>query len=165
MDLSVQPTPRLEAFSATINSNFFLWGGRGASDDLSHLNEFNSSNSAWKTKQTTGTPPTGYEFGACTSVGHIIYTYGGWKSANQDTGNLQSLNTKTQEWKLLSQEGPMKKNGCAMAAILGMLVLYGGRTRSPGDIQPGSQCVQCRDDYYTNELHVYSLKKSEYISS
>jgi len=58
----------------------------------------------------------------------------------------------------------MDKRGCAMAAILDMLVLYGGRTCSLGDIQLGSRCDQTGDDYFTNELHIYSMKTSEYIS-
>ena len=85
------------------------------------------------------------------------------KDKDKDTGRLYELNIKTLVWQLLSQEGPMKKIRCAMAAIKERLILFGGITDSPGDIQPGSQCVE--DDgyggYFLNEVHVYNLKTSE----
>ena len=162
MDRPVEPEPRHAAFSAAIESNFFLWGGDGASDDLSHVHVFDSSSGAWTAKQTTGTPPPGYYDGDSTSVGDIMYTYGGWDYDYKDTGCLCELNIKTLVWQLLSQEGPMKKRRCAMAAIKEMLILFGGLTSSPGEVQPGSQCVKDGyDDYYLNEVHVYNLKTSE----
>ena len=161
MDRPVEPKPRHAAFSAAIESNFFLWGGERASDDLSHVHVFDSSSGAWTAKQTTGTPPPGYKYGAPTSVGDIMYTYGGWDHHVNDTGCLYELNIKTLVWQLLSQEGPMKKSECAMVAIKEMLILFGGLTSSPGDIQPESQCVKFGDDYYLNEVHVYNLKTSE----
>ena len=165
MDRPVEPEPRRGAFSAAINSNFFLWGGEGASDDLSNVHVFDSSSGAWTANQTTGTPPPRHQWGASTSVGDIMYTYGGRDNDYNESGSLNELNIKTLVWKLLSQEGPMKKRFCAMAAIKEMLILFGGRTRSPGNIQPGSQCVKYADDYCLNELHVYNLKTSECTSS
>ena len=162
MDRPVEPKPIVAAFSAAIDSNFFLWGGDEASDDLSHVHVFGSSSGAWTAKQTTGTPPPGYSSGASTSVGDIMYTYGGRDHHKKDTGCLCELNSKTLVWQLLSQEGPMKKRGCAMAAIKERLILFGGSTSSPGEIQPGSQCV--KNDiggYCLNEVHVYNLKTSE----
>ena len=161
MDRPVEPKPRYAAFSAAIDSNFFLWGGGRASHDLSHVHVFDSSSGAWTAKQTTGTPPPGHMYGASTSVGDIMYTYGGLDHHVKDTGCLYELNIKTVIWHLLCQEGPMKKNECAMASMKDMLILFGGRTSSPGDIQPGSQCVEFDDYYYLNELHVYNLKTSE----
>ena len=161
MDRPVEPEPRRVAFSAAIHSNFFLRGGTGASDGLSQVHVFDSSSGAWTAKQTTGTPPPGYYYGASASVGDIMYTYGGWDHDYNYTGCLCELNIKTLIWQLLSQEGPMKKRLCAMAAIKEMLILFGGSTRSPGDIQPKSQCVKMGDYYYLNELHVYNLKTSE----
>ena len=134
MDHPVGPMPRSGAFSAAINSNFFLWGGDGPSDDLSHVHVFDSASGAWTAKQTTGTPPPGYKYGASTSVGDIMYTYGGWDHRNKDTGCLCELNSKTLVWQLLSQEGPMKKRGCAMAAIKDMIVLFGGCIKSSEEI-------------------------------
>ena len=52
-----------------------------------------------------------------------------------------------------------------MAAMKELLILFGGSTSSPGDIQPESQCVKIGSEYYLNELHVYNLKTSECISS
>ena len=160
MDHPVEPEPRSGAFSATVNSDFCLWGGSGASINLSHVHVFDSSNGAWTAKQSTGEPPPGCRGGASTSVGDIMYTYGGLAKTN--TGNLQAFDVTTLVWQLLSQEGPIKKNVCAMAAVAGMLVLFGGRTKSPPrTIQPGSQCVEIAGDYFLNELHVYNLKTSE----
>ena len=165
MDRPVEPKLRSKAFSAAINSKFFLWGGDGASD-VSHVHVFDSSCGAWTAKQTTGTPPPGYKGGASTSVGDIMYTYGGWDHHDKDTGCLCELNIKTLIWQLLSREGPMKKCGCAMAARKNMLMLFGGNTSSPRSVQPGSQCVKDRyGDFYLNEVHVYNLKTSECISS
>ena len=157
MDRPVEPEPRSGTFSAIINSNFLLWGGSGASVNLSHVHVFDSSNGAWTAKQTTGTPPPGYKCGASTSVDNVMYTYGGLEK--HSTGNLQAFDVTTLVWQFLSQEGPMKKYGCAIAAIKEMLVLFGGCTKSPGAIQPGSQCVKFGDYYYTNELHVQSKDK------
>ena len=162
MDCPVEPDPRTGAFSTTINSDFFLWGGSGASANLSHFHVFDSSSGAWTAKQTTGTPPPGYKYGDSTSVDNVMYTYGGL--GKHTSGKLQAFDVTTLVWQLLSEEGPMKKKGCAIADIKSMLVLFGGQTSSPGAVQPGSQCVKLGDYYYTNELHVYNLKTSEYIS-
>ena len=164
MDRPVEPKSRYGAISAAINSNFYLWGGIGASV-LSEVNMFDSSSGAWTAKHTTGTPPPGYMYGAFTSDGDIMYTYGGVEQNGGNTSCLYELSMNTLVWQLLSQEGPTKKRGSAMAAINGMLVLIGGHTKSPGEIQPGSQCVEIDDDYYLNELHVYNLKTRECISS
>ena len=159
MDCPVEPNPTFAAISAAINSSFFLGGGI---EDRSHVHVFDSSSGAWTAKQTTGTPPPRDTYGASTSVGDIMYTYGGLDHHNKDTGCLYELNIKTLVWQLLSQEGPMKKNECVMAAIKERLILFGGLTSSPGDIQPESQCVKDGyGDYYLNELHVYNLKTSE----
>ena len=163
MDRPVEPDPRTGAFSATINSDFFLWGGSGASANLSHIHVFDSACGGWTAKQTAGISPPGYQYGASISDGNVMYTYGGL--GKHTSGNLQAFDVTTLVWQLLSKEGPMKKHGCAIAAIKSMLVLFGGCTKSPGAIQPGSQCVKLGDRYYTNELHVYNLKTSEYISS
>ena len=165
MDHPVEPKTRVGAFSTVVNFNFFLWGGDIASEDLSHVHVFDSASGAWTAKQTTGTPPPGYKYGASTSIGDIMYTYGGWDRYDKDTGCLCELNTRTLVWQLLSQEGPMKKRECAMAAIKEMLVLFGGCSKSPGDLQLGPQCVEINGNYYTNVLHVYNLKTSEYIIS
>ena len=165
MDCPVEPKPRNSTLSAAINSKFFLWGGGGASDDLSHVHVFDYSRGAWTPKQTTGTPPPGYWFGASTSDGDIMYTYGGLDHHKRDTGCLYELNIKTLKWKLLSHEGPLNKRDCAMAALKEMLALFGGRTSSLGDIQPGSQYVEMGYHYYLNELHLYNLKTSECTSS
>jgi len=78
MDGPVEPSSRYGAFSATINSRFYLWGGDGAvSDDLSILHVLDSSTGSWTAKPTTGTPLSGYQNGTCASVGDIMYTYGG----------------------------------------------------------------------------------------
>ena len=163
MDHPVQPTPRRGAFSVAINRSFFLWGGSGASVNLSHIQVFNSSSCAWTAKQTTGTPPFGCYDGASTNVGDIVYTYGGLSKCNQETRDLHGLDTTSLAWQLLSQEGPMKKAGCAMAAIRNMLVFFGGRTCSPGCIQPGSRCIEIDKGFYTNEFHAYNLKTSKYM--
>jgi len=161
MDRPVEPAPRQNAFTAAINSCFFLWGGYGASRDIPNINIFDYSSGAWTAKQTTGTPPPGYWNGASTSIGDIMYTYGGERSDTRDSGNLQSLDTQSLAWKLLSQEGPVKISGCSIAGVKDMIVLFGGRTK---DIQPGWQGVKIKDYYYSNELHLYNLKTSEFVS-
>ena len=93
-----------------------------------------------------------------------MYTYGGWDSFNNDTGCLYELSQKSLIWQLLFKEGPTKKIGCEMEAIMDVLVCFGGSTKSQiGSIQFGSQCVEINDEYHTNELHVYNLKRSEYV--
>jgi len=97
MDRLLEPAPRRGAFSAAINSNFFLWGGAGHSDDLSCIDTFNSSSGAWTAKQTTGAHPPGYKYGTSTVVGDTVYTYGEWGSKYKDIGCLQTLNTEALE--------------------------------------------------------------------
>ena len=92
MDRPAEPKSRYGAFSAAIISDFFPNGSDGASDNLSHIHVFDSSSGAWTAKQTTGTPPLGYYYGASTSVGDIMYTYGGWDHHGKDTGCLYELN-------------------------------------------------------------------------
>ena len=161
MDGPAEPAATSGAFSATIKSDFFLWGSSGSSDDLSHLYKFASTSRAWEAKQTTGTPPPGFTLGCSASLDDTMYTYGGWGRDDQETGCLLALNTETLAWQLLSEEGPMKKVECAMAAVREMLVLFGGGTHSPADIRPGSQFSRIRNFYYTNELQIYDLKKRE----
>ncbi len=152
-----------------------MWGG--VNKDLLQkrmsLKEFTSLTSSfnpyletWTALTPGGSPPSGTQSGACASVGHNLYTYGGWNGAFD--GCLHRLDTKMSTWTKLSTTGPMKKQSCEMVGYDNKLMLFGGygvASVPSGPAQPGSTFV--RNKEYTdgrgwsNELHVFDIQEGE----
>lgn len=115
----------------------------------------------WTRKRAKGDPPPGRYWGACCCSGNSIYLYGGQNVLEADQGSLYEFNTEMLSWKKLEEHStpgaPMKKRCCGMVDYNGNLIIFGGYTDSPGNIQTGSECVRGR----TNELHMYKFSEGK----
>ena len=172
-----EPAPRSLHLSTVVEGQTYVWGG--VNKDLLQkkitLKEFTSLTSAfnpyletWTTLNPRGSPPSGTQCGACASVGHNLYTYGGW-SGDFD-GCLHQFDTKMLTWTKLSTTGPMKKQSCGMVGYDDKLMLFGGYgvPSIPSDpAQPGSTFVQNKEYTdgrgWSNELHVFDIQKGELL--
>ena len=153
--LSTEPTPRAYHFSSTVAGQTYIYGGfiRGAEDDEKSVFGFMQKEEVWKRHTTTGTPPlVGGQLpggplraGACTSVGDVIYMYGGYHSVigGGAQGGLYSLDVREMKWSKVSN-GP-RLSGFGIAHFKDTLVVFGGY----GD--------SCR----SNEVHIFDLEEGE----
>ena len=134
--------------SATINSRVYVWGGRTASGDTSHLANLyilDSRTEKWLSRPITGQHPPGFYYCAAAQDANLLYVYGGWDEHGKDTGSLYCLDLDLLSWTELSphtHDGPKKKSGCGMVVREDKIVLFGGRTNDGG---------------YTNELHIFNI--------
>ena len=133
--------------SATINSRVYVWGGKTASKDTSHLANLyilDSRTEKWLSRPIIGQHPPGYYYCAAAQDGNLLYVYGGRDEHNKQTGSLYCLDLDLLSWTELSphiHDGPKKKRGCEMVIQEDKIFLFGGYT----------------DDGFTNELHMFSL--------
>ena len=78
-----EPSPRREHYSALVDGEICVWGGR--TKDFSRdkevlaasVHSFNPVLESWAENKPSGTPPPGVYLGACASAGHHLYVYGG----------------------------------------------------------------------------------------
>ena len=148
--LSTEPTPRAWHFSSTVAGQTYIYGGNtlGAEDDEKSVFGFLQKEEVWKRHTTTGTPPHAVgpgplRAGACTSVGDVIYMYGGYNSDVEAQGGLYSLDVREMKWNKVSN-GP-RLIGCGIAHFKNTLVVYGGYG----------------DNDVSNELHIFDLEEGE----
>ncbi len=156
-----EPEARTQHFSAVVCGKLYIWGGgtRNTVSDIharkrdnpSRVDIFDPNIEEWASVTTTGPPPPGLFSGACASYQQCLYTYGG-NTRSLDTACLHQLDSRTHTWSQLSYAllsgGPVKKSGCKMVCVKGMLVLFGG------SVNHG----------FTDELHTYDLKKGNNIT-
>ena len=165
-----EPSPRWGHVSAGVGEQLYLWGGRTkdfAKEKavlLRRTHCWDPLLECWQHKECSGLlPPALYE-GACASIAHHIYLYGGHDGSAWH-GSLYQLDTKSLEWQQLSPEGPMKKAGCGMVAYGNKLVLFGGYGRPSGPTQPGAEFVKATrytdGRGWTNELHSFDVVGGE----
>ena len=143
--LSTEPAPRAWHFSSTVAGQTYIYGGDtlGADDDEKSVFGFLQKEEVWKRHTTTGTPPHALMNGACTSVGDVIYMYGGYQYVGEMQGGLYSLDVREMKWSKVSN-GP-RLGGCGIAHRKNKLVVFGG----------------CGDDDLSNELHIFDLEEGE----
>ena len=146
--LSTEPAPRAWHFSSTVAGQTYIYGGNtlGAEDDEKSVFSFLQKEEVWKRHTTTGTPPhPGGQLkeGACTSVGDVIYMYGGIHSGGEEQGGLYSLDVREMKWSKVSN-GP-RLRGCGIAHRKNKLVVFGGYG----------------DNRRSNELHIFDLEEGE----
>ena len=170
--LSTEPAPRQWHFSSTIAGQTYIYGGvaRGAEDDEKCVFGFLQKEEVWKRHTTTGTPPHAVgqlpggqltegplREGACTSIGDVIYMYGGCNSHAEEQGGLYSLDLREMKWSKVSN-GP-RLSGCGIAHYKRKLVVFGGfggfRTSNElhiFDLEEGEECVcvVCRSIEHNN---------------
>ena len=148
-----------------------MWGGRikdfleRKSELASSVHSFDQLLEFWAENESSGIPPPGLYFGACTSAGHHVYVYGGSHGSHRHC-SLHQLDTRSWTWKQLSSAGPMRKTGCGMVAHDSKLVLFGGHGVPSGPTQAGAEYMK-NSKYtsgagWTNELHLFDLKKGAY---
>ena len=144
--LSTEPAPRAWHFSSTVAGQTYIYGGNtlGAEDDEKSVFGFLQKEEVWKRHTTTGTPPQGsLRVGACTSVGDVIYMYGGYYFRSEAQGGLYSLDVREMKWSKVSN-GP-RLSECGIAHYKRNLVVFGGYG----------------DNRMSNELHIFDLEEGE----
>ena len=117
-----EPSPRAAHSDCCIDENVYVGFGFTGDSSTAAMRElsrqvevYDCYSKTWVQRKTTGTPPPGLAYGACTSIKNKLYTYSGFDSDSQYTGTLSQLDTSTMEWKLLTSDiGPMKKVGAGM---------------------------------------------------
>ena len=161
-----EPSSRRGHFSTVVENYLYIWGGECDEEvDVSIVHHYDPNTETWSDKRCEGPPPPGSRYGACASIGHHLYTYGGYDAAYNDYGTLHGLDTKSWMWSQLSSDGPMKKYGCGMITYGCKILLFGGRGVPSGPIQPGAEFVkdtnQSDGSGLTNEVHMFDLKEGE----
>ena len=170
MNMASEPSPRWGHSSVAVEGQFYVYGGRTKdfwterSSLRSTVHLFSPGVESWQERRPKGTSPSGLVYGACTSIGHHAYYYGG-SDGTESHGFLHQLNTVTLRWDKLSTSGPMRKHGCGMISHDDQLLLFGGDGIQSGYNQPGAEFV--KDTRFTdgsgltNELHTFCLKRGE----
>ena len=164
--MSATQPPRSAHFSTVVEDSLYVWGGVADEKiDVHTVHHYDPNTETWSDKRCEGPPPPGSFYGACASIGHHLYTYGGYDADNRDHGTLHGLDTKSWMWSQLSSDGPMKKYGCRMIAYGCKILLFGGYGVPSGTIQPGAKFVKniypSDGSGWTNELHIFDLKEGE----
>ena len=170
-DRLYEPSPRAGHNDCCISDNIYV--GFGFMGDFSatamrelsrQVEVYDCYSKTWAQRKTTGTPPPGLAYGACTSIKNKLYTYSGYGGGGSPfTGTLSQLDTSTMEWKLLTSDiGPMKKRGAGMIALNGeQLAVLGGYGIPTSPTQPGSSFVRDSSSSdgsgWTNEFHIFNI--------
>ena len=170
------PSLRSSSYSAAIDGEFYVWGGKSVATTSVQVYDFCLE--VWKEVLTHGSPPPGLGAGASAHSEHYLYVYGGVMDDGTFSGCLHRLDTKISSWTQLaahSANAPMKKLGCAMIVYEHSVIIIGGIGIRNGPIQPGSEWV-CNDEddnkdqddnkdpntnCCTNEMHKYDLREGE----
>ena len=128
---------------------------------------FDPTSEEWtKIKPEDPCPLGGLHYGASAVSEQCLYVYGGQDRYYKRSGSLYELDTHSEKWTRLSKHGtdncPRKKSGCGMVCFgKEKLVLFGGWCDSSGPIQPGANYT----GWCTNELHLFDLKKGEWLAN
>ena len=158
-----EPSPREHCFSAPVEGEFCVWGGRTKNlaqekNDLrSTVHRFNPVQESFTQKKCSGPPPPGLYNGAYTFAGHHLYVYGGHDGKDWQC-SLHSLDMLSMTWKQLSSAGPSRKGACDMVIYKNKLILFGGHGHPLASTQPAQW-----DGRYTNELHTFDLEEGESV--
>ena len=183
-----QPTPRLGHTTAVAGDRLYLWAGwqkalpkiHSGAEKLkptSIVEVFSLKTGEWGQLPTSGIPPLGVAYYACTSIDEDLYYFGGrCGHAGCHHNTLHRLNTVTMRWKevtpssssVLSQTAPMKKAQCGMIAFQwnnrDYLFIAGGYGVLPTHRHSQATYVPKRGkpEYgWTNEAHVFDIHTGE----
>ena len=164
-----EPSPRFGHFSATVGGEHLVWGGlikdfRQLRGELgASIHSFDPFLESWTESKLSDYAPPGIYHGACASVGHCLYVYGGHDGSDFQS-SLYQLDVNSWTWKQLP-EGPMRKSGCRMVTYGRKLVLLGGSgipsspTQSGAEFTKDSRFTDGRG--WTNECHIFDLEEGE----
>lgn len=171
-----QPTSRASHCVSQVGAKSFLWGGltqdfsKSEKETLAtEIEIFNFSSETWTKKTTTGTPPIGLYYCACTVVSETVYHFGG-RFDQSYYNELHSLNTLTLHWKEHGKQNPadlpMPKSACGFAAYnektsgITNLAVFAGYGRPHNSTQAGeyfAQHTKFPGRGWTNEFHLFNL--------
>ena len=167
-----EPSPRFSHGTAAVGGRCYLWGGHvkdltasGRRKLPSTVEIFDPYLETWEEHPTTGVPPPGLYFGACTSLLDSLYWFGGWDGSSR-YNSLHRLDTTTLEWSeiqpLNQADGPMRKSTCGMVSFLqDKLAMFGGYGIPTGPTQPGAMFTKNTHSTsgggWSNELHVFTI--------
>ena len=167
-----KPSPRFAHGAAAVGGRCYLWGGRvqdftasGRKKLASTVEIFDPHLETWEEHPTTGVPPPGLYFGACTSLLDSLYWFGGDDGSSR-YNSLHRLDITTLKWRELQPlnqaDGPMRKFGCGMVPFLqDKLAVFGGHGIPTGPTQPGSIFTKSTlftdGSGWSNELHVFNI--------
>ena len=161
-----EPSPRELYFSAPVEGEFCVWGGRTKSftgqdkNDFvfrSTVHRFSPVQESWTQQICNGPPPPGLYEGACTYfAGRQLYFYGGTDGKDRQC-SLHQLDMLSMTWKQLSR-GPSRKDGCEMVIHMNKLILFGGYGDPLASVQPAQWDGNC-----TSELHTFDLEEGERV--
>ena len=167
-----EPSPRLAHGAAQVRGRCYLRGGHvqdlsasGRRKLPSTIEIFDPYLETWEEHPTTGVPPPGLYFGACTSLLDSLYWFGGWDGSSR-YNSLHRLDTTTLEWSELQPlnqaDGPMRKSGCEIVSFLqDKLAVFGGYGIPTGPTQPGATFTKATNTTdgsgWSNELHVFTI--------
>ena len=172
-----EPVPRFSHGAAAVGGRCYLCGGcvqeSGRRKLPSTVEIFDPYLETWEKHPTTGVPPPGLYFGACTSLFDSLYWFGG-SDASTRYNSIHKLDTTTLEWRELQPlnqaDGPMRKIGCGMVTFhQDKLGVFGGVGIPTGPTQPGAMFT--KDTRFTdgrgwiNELHVFDITEGMSASS
>ena len=167
-----EPSPRAGHYDCCIGDNIYVCFGSTGDSSTAAMRElsrqvevYDCYSKTWVQRKTTGTPPPGLAYGACTSISNKFYTYGYGGPDGSDspyTVTLSQLDTSIMEWKLLTSDiGPMKKHGAGMIALNDeQLAVLGGYGIPTSPTQPGSSFVRDSSTVgsgWTNEFHIFNI--------
>ena len=161
--MSVEPSPRFSHFSASVEDQLYVWGGKTKYFSkeknalASAIHSFHPVLESWEHHECSGLPPPALYFGACASIGGNFYIYGGLDGSDFRSC-LYQLDTKSRKWQQLSSAGPMRNIGSGMIAYGKKLVLLGGfGDLSDSTLQSGANSSRTKG--CTSELHIFDLEK------
>ena len=144
-----EPSPRAGHVSTLVDEKVYVWGGltgRGT-EDADHCYHFDPLSESWSQSDCIG-PTPGLEFAACASAGHHLYVYGGRDEEGRYCSSLHQLDLRTNTWRMISSDGPRRKQGCGLTVYdsSSNLLLIGGSGE---------------DGNVTDEIHTFNLKEGE----
>ncbi len=165
--------PRRDHFSTAVDRKIYVFGGYRDRESKLEGNVYSFDQSkGWQAQavKPEGRPHPSLHSGACASLGHCLYIYGGEIDTSKDDGpnfqnSLYRLDTHSFEWTELPS-GPKKMTGCRMVSFANKLILFGGYGYPLGPTQPGTK-FERHDKYedgrgWTNELHVFNVQEGEF---
>lgn len=173
-----QPMPRFQHTSAQVANRVLVYSGStqdyseaSRKDMASRLDVYHPHSEQWDVEKCTGVlPAPGLHLAASAVVNDHLYSYGGRDGDEKFVTSLYQLNAKNYLWSELpsqssKDEGPMPKDGTAMAACGDDLALLGGFGIPHDSIQRESSFMKTKNadgSGWTNEFHIYHVDKGVY---
>ena len=172
-----EPSPRYSHGAAAVGGRCYVWGGcvqdfsaSGRRKLPSTIEIFDPYLETWEKHPTTGVPPPGLCFGACTSLLDSLYWFGGYDGSTY-YNSLHRLDTTTLEWRELQSlnqaDEPMRKAAYGMVSFLqDKLAVFGGYGVPTGRTQPGAVFTDFTDGRgWSNEIHVFTITEGMWALS